>query len=158
MLRIAIFLIYLLSASNTASAKTRLYPICFFGNARPDQTEINDHYVPMLISALRAAAYLAPKAKVVASPDGKWLIADTSRKQNARIASIWSRLACIGNATNSDRIRVEQACFDYVHKVVSLGQSEHVDQNEVGGTKISADDLLNNYSLYCKTVGTNSDP
>lgn len=148
----------LLCISVPGVARTRLYPICFYTATRPNQTELINYYVPMLIAALRAAAYLSSRAKVVASPDGKWLLADTSDSQNARIAKVWARLGCIGDASNSDRVGTELACFDYVYKVISRAQPEHIDQAKIAETWIAADDLLNSYSLYCKTVATNSDP
>lgn len=143
--------------SATASAETRLYPICFYSSARPDLNEVMTHYVPTLERALRAAAYLSQHTLVVPSPDGRWLLADTSNHQHARISRVWPRLACIGNATNSATVRLQRSCIDFIKTVLRSGQYEHFAETEVQPS-VLGEHVFAGYAVFCRTATTRSDP
>lgn len=146
-----------ISGGATASAKPRLYPICFYNNNRPELVEFNSYYAPSLIAAFRAIAYMSVKAQIVPSPDGRWLIADTSNVQNTRIARLWPRLACIGNAGNTDRIRAEKVCVDYVKELLSTDNYVRFQEVTMAGVKVMSEHVLDGYLLYCRTISTRSD-
>jgi hypothetical protein len=73
--------------------------------------------------------------EIVATPDARWLVADTTEQENNGLADVWSRAGCIGTASDSFSVQQETACVNYLKNFVErkayaqLG--EHVGPNGI---------------------------
>ena len=151
-------IVSLLAASVSASANPHLYPICFFSDTRPDQAEFNAYYVPRLVEAFRTSAVLGVHARISVSPDGRWLVANTSTYQNSFVSRVWPRIACIGNASNSDRVLAEENCVNYVSDFTRKLHYVSFGRLTVSGHDVVAESILNQNALHCRSILTKSDP
>jgi hypothetical protein len=136
----------------------RLYPVCFYNTTRPDKDEFSSYYVPSLATSLRLAAGLPTNANISPSPDGRWLIAITTDVENARAGAVWPRIACIGDASNSDRVSAEETCVAYVSDFMKNSNYVRFYETTVSGTTVVSEYELNQNFLHCRTVRTASDP
>lgn len=93
-------------------ATTRLYPTCYY-NEQPTR-ESYERSLPALKDALRVSLGKGEDYPVAESPDGRWLVAEANDHENANAAKAWPRIGCIGKATNTNTVRQEADCVEYV--------------------------------------------
>jgi len=97
-------------------ARPHLYPICFYQQA-PGLGRFRQDYAPPLTTAFRTIVKNKEAIPTI-TPDGRWLIANTTKSQNSRIAKVWPRLGCIGNASDSLSTKQEADCVAYVSEFI----------------------------------------
>jgi len=98
-------------------ASARLYPVCFY-NRQPAQPAAVEYYFPRLTESLKTAIGNQRNVNVTSTPDGRWLVAKTTRKENRAIAKVWPRIGCLGDAIDSSNTRKEMDCVSYISQFV----------------------------------------
>jgi hypothetical protein len=96
----------------TGCLHPHLYPVCFY-QAAPPQQRVQEYYAPQLVGVLQATIKDSDRLKAKVTPDGRWLVANVTKAQNAKIAKIWPRVGCIGNALDSQSTKLESDCVAY---------------------------------------------
>jgi hypothetical protein len=100
--------------------KPHLYPVCFY-QAAPPQQRLEQYYAPQLVSVLQNAAGDSKRTKASVSPDGRWLIANVTKRQNRRLADVWPRVGCLGDAVDSVGTKQEADCVAYLQLFIRTG-------------------------------------
>jgi hypothetical protein len=130
-------------------AQTRLYPICFYNKQYPQEV-IDTKYIPQLKAALGAALDQSRPIRLADTPDARWLVAETTEEENTRLAEIWSRVGCIGIASDRTGVKQESDCVAYVREFIrKQNYSELGVHHGLGGVR-EADEAPNSKLLvYC---------
>lgn len=101
----------------SSCATSRLYPVCFYNGIPPSGDARSVFYVNMS-RALRNALGASNTLEISVSPDGRWMLAEATKRQNVAAAHVWPRIGCVGSASRSDEVRAEAACVAYVRQFV----------------------------------------
>jgi hypothetical protein len=132
--------------------KPHLYPVCFY-QAAPPQERLEQYYAPRLVSVLKNAAGDPRRTRASVSPDGRWLIANLTKRQNRKLAKVWPRVGCLGNALDSPETRQEADCVAYLqlfirtHNYFSFGNAR-----DKGGFDIWNESPAPNTLVRCHQV------
>lgn len=86
----------------------RLYPVCFFDDDAPDPAARVQH-IEKLTGVLRKFDNV-----VVATNDGHWIVAKTSRATHRELEKLWPPLACIGTVTSGTEVKSNADCVQFV--------------------------------------------
>jgi hypothetical protein len=98
--------------------KPHIYPICFYQEA-PKRQRFQEYYAPQLTAVFSAAIKNRARTRTTITPDGRWLVAHVTKSQNSKLAKVWPRVACIGNASDSPSTKQEADCVAYVSQFVT---------------------------------------
>lgn len=139
-----------LSAFMVAScASVRLYPVCFYNGSQP-MGAARDSFFEGMTGMLRGSLGLDLQRPITVSPDGRWLIANATRFQNAAAAHVWPRIGCIGSAVDSNQIHQEAGCVAYVRQFIkdenyfAFGNAK-----DAGGIDIYNESPDPKYDVHC---------
>jgi hypothetical protein len=99
-------------------AKPHLYPICFY-QSPPTADRLSNYYAPGFVSAVNTVISDDQRADAVVAPDGRWLVAKVTKRENSRLATVWPRLGCLGDATDSNSTRKQADCVKYLQFFVA---------------------------------------
>ena len=94
-----------------------IFPVCYY-NVVPPAGSTSSPYYDDLVTSLRRALGAKDDLPVARSPDGRWLLAEVTEYQNDKAANVWPRVGCIGDAQNSDEVKLELYCVRYVRDFV----------------------------------------
>jgi hypothetical protein len=84
------------------------------------------------------------------SPDGRWVLAQTTGHENKRVADVWPRLACIGDALDSNGTKQEADCVAYVrHFVLRQEYFTFGNAKDAGGIDIWNESPVANTVVRC---------
>jgi hypothetical protein len=114
--RIVLALVAGTSAYGCATA--HLYPICFYQSA-PTAGDLSQYYAPRFVSALNTVVSDDRRADAVVAPDGRWLVATVTKRENSKLAKVWPRLGCLGDATDSSSTKQQADCAKYLQFFVT---------------------------------------
>jgi hypothetical protein len=135
-----------------SSHRLYLYPVCFYESA-PDQQRVQDYFAPRLVSVVDTTTKVRKGSKIALSPDGRWLVANVTESQNERIAAVWPRLGCIGNALDSPRTKQESDCVSYERQFVdSREYFTFGNAKDAGGFDIWNESAVANTLVHCHQI------
>ena len=133
-------------------AKPHLYPICFYREA-PQQPVFDDYYAPRLLAVFNSTIKNSNKARASITPDGRWIVANVSKDQNSKLAKVWPRVGCIGEASDSNGIQSEKDCVEYIEQFVKdKNYFKFGNARDAGGFDIWSESPLVPASLQCFQV------
>jgi hypothetical protein len=133
-------------------AKPHLYPICFYHEA-PPQRVFDEHYAPRLLAVFSATIKDSGKVRGTIIPDGRWIVANVTKGQNSKLAKVWPRVGCIGDASDSNSIKSEKDCVEYVQQFVrDKNYFKFGNARDAGGFDIWSESPLRSASLQCHQV------
>jgi hypothetical protein len=137
-------------------AKPHLYPICFYREA-PQQRVFDEHYAPRLLAVFNSTIKDSGKARATITPDGRWIVASVTKGQNSKLAKVWPRVGCIGDAVNSNTIKSQKDCVEYIQQFVSDRKNyfKFGNARDAGGFDIWSESPLVPASLQCHQVKPN---
>ena len=136
----------------TGCAKPHLYPVCFYQSA-PQQERIQQYYAPQLIASMRASAKDLGQLKPSITPDGRWLVVNVTRAQNAKLARVWPRIGCIGNALDSQSTKREADCVAYLREFVTTkNYFAFGNARDSGGFDIWNESPVKSTLVYCHRI------
>ncbi len=133
-------------------ASPRLFPVCFY-NDQPSQKTANEYYLPRLQSVLRGIVNESRQVDVISTPDGRWLVARTTKWEHDAVAIVWPRIGCIGTATDSAGVMREADCVSYVNGFLKNGN--YLDfgvVKDVGGIEVWSEAPDNRAVVRCQSV------
>jgi hypothetical protein len=129
-----------------------LYPVCFY-QASPPQQRLQEYYGPQLVTLVQNAVGDSKQAKASLSPDGRWLTANVTRRQDRNLGAVWPRVGCLGNALDSQETKQEADCVAYLdlfvktHNYLLFGNAK-----DKGGFDIWNESPARNTLVHCHQV------
>jgi hypothetical protein len=133
----------------SSCATSRLYPVCFYNGRQPTGDAHGSFYAEMK-NSLRTALGASTTLEIGQSPDGRWLVAEATKRQNSAAAHVWPRIGCVGSANYSDQVRAEAACVAYVRQFV---ENENYfafgNAKDAGGIDIWNESPDPKYDVHC---------
>jgi hypothetical protein len=131
---------------------TYLYPVCFY-QAAPTQKRVQEYYSPMLLAGLHATFNDSGQIKATITPDGRWLLASLTTRQDADLARVWPRIGCIGNALDSQSTKQEADCVAYVLLFVTTKNYFAFGKaRDIGDFDIWNESTVKNTSVHCHRI------
>jgi hypothetical protein len=144
------FLLLSLGGLTGCARQLYLYPVCFY-QAAPKQQRVQDYYSPGLMAGLSTA--LNDQVRATITPDGRWLVASLTTGQDAKLARIWPRIGCIGNALDSRGTRQEADCVMYLMAFVTTkNYSAFGNAKDVGGFDIWNESPVGDTLVHCHQI------
>ena len=137
--------------------KPHLYPICFYQEA-PRRQLFQQQYAPQLTTVFSAVIKDRGSTKMTITPAGRWLVADVTKSQNSRLARIWPRIACIGNASDSPSTKQEADCVAYLSQFVrTRNYFAFGNARDAGGFDIWNESPVNKTLVRCDRLKENDE-
>jgi len=138
--------------------RPHIYPVCFY-QAAPAQQRLQEYYKPQLVSLLENAIGDSIQAKASISPDGRWLIANVTKRQNRNLAAVWPRVGCVGNALDSQETKQEADCVAYLNLFVKTqNYFSFGNARDKGGFDIWNESPVRNTLVRCHRVKEDEGP
>jgi hypothetical protein len=138
--------------------RPHLYPVCFYQSA-PTQQRVQEYYSIQLLSVLQISIGASAQTKASISPDGRWLVADVTKRQDAKVAGIWPRVGCLGNALDGLTTKQEADCVAYVRLFVTTHRYfEFGNAKDAGGIDIWNESLAPGTLVHCHQVKEDEQP
>jgi len=136
-----------------ACAEPHLYPVCFYSKMAPDTQDTTVYR--QLAVVLQTAIGSSRPVGIVNTPDGRWLVARTTKSENAAAAKVWPRVACIGAAHDSNSVKAEADCVGYVEQFVASNKYfDFGNARDMGGFDIWNESPNKDSIVYCHSSPT----
>jgi hypothetical protein len=130
-------------------ATPHLYPVCVYTEEHFNTKELRNFY-QQLTGILQAALSSQRAVNITASPDGRWLLADTTSGENADASAVWPRIGCVGNAVDSNSVKMEADCVSYIRQfVANENYFEFGNGKDKGGFDIWNEAPKQTGTVYC---------
>jgi hypothetical protein len=140
----------------TSCTTARLYPVCFY-NTSPPTGAAGELFYSKLSKALTVSLSAERDVKAVPTPDGRWFVASVTPTENAVAAGVWPRIGCVGEARDSDEVRAEASCVEYMQRFVAdQNYFAFGDSKDAGGIDIWNESLNPKNVVHCSAILPNS--
>jgi len=114
---------------------------------------VQEYYAPQLVGVLHATIKDSGRVKATVTPDGRWLVANVTKSQNAQIAKVWPRVGCIGNALDSQSTKLESDCVAYqLEFVTTKNYFTFGNAKDAGGFDIWNESPVKDTLVHCHQI------